>query len=294
MTRVRVQTPSRLHFGLLGWGSHAARQFGGVGLMVEKPGVEIVVEPADHWVATGPLGERSLEVAMGIARRFEAQGVQIGPCRITNLSLPEAHVGLGVGTQLSLAVARALTELAGRHQQPVETLAQLTGRGRRSGIGIHGFAEGGLIVDAGRRRENDLPTKLMRLEFPRNWSILMIVPEQSSGMHGEEEIKAFRSLSSMPETLSDQLCRLLLLGLLPAVIETDLQSFGSSLKEIQQIVGKPFAPGAGRVASPAIERSTPVAGETSMTRLGTFKASVKVPGGRPSMASATATKNGRK
>ena len=45
MTRLlRILTPSRLHFGLLGWGPQAPRQFGGVGLMVERPGLEIVAE----------------------------------------------------------------------------------------------------------------------------------------------------------------------------------------------------------------------------------------------------------
>ncbi len=45
----------------------------------------------------------------------------------------------------------------------------------------------------------------------------------------------------MPESLSSRLCRLVLLGLLPAVLETDLETFGSSLSEIQRIVGGSFA-----------------------------------------------------
>ena len=40
MTRCRLRTPSRLHFGLFGWGPEARRQFGGVGLMVDDPGLE--------------------------------------------------------------------------------------------------------------------------------------------------------------------------------------------------------------------------------------------------------------
>ena len=69
-------------------------------------------------------------------------------------------------------------ELAGLSLFPVEALARLTGRGRRSGIGVHGFAEGGLIVDAGRRGHHDLPTKLIRLPFPPSWSILIVLPGQ--------------------------------------------------------------------------------------------------------------------
>ena len=64
MTRLRINTPSRLHFGLLGWGPQVPRQFGGVGLMLERPGLEIVAETAPTWEADGPLADRALDVAV--------------------------------------------------------------------------------------------------------------------------------------------------------------------------------------------------------------------------------------
>jgi len=253
-SRVRVVTPSRLHFGLLGWGPEFHRQFGGVGLMVDEPGIEILVETASAWEASGPLAERSLAVAVAVADRLSLEGFPVGPLRLTNLSVPPAHMGLGVGTQLSLAVARALTELAGMHRSPIDRLARLTSRGRRSGIGIHGFAEGGLIVDAGRRSPRDLPTKILRLPFPPAWSVLIVLPKAQPGLHGADESQAFRALPSVPEATSDRLCRLILLGLLPGLLETDLDAFGASLAEIQRIVGAEFAPvQGGRFGNPALE-----------------------------------------
>ena len=50
----RLTAPSRLHFGLLAWGPNAPRQFGGVGLMVDHPGLTITTEPATRWTADGP------------------------------------------------------------------------------------------------------------------------------------------------------------------------------------------------------------------------------------------------
>ena len=47
MTRLTLRTPSRLHFGLLSWGSKSARQFGGVGLMIDAPGLEIIAQPSE-------------------------------------------------------------------------------------------------------------------------------------------------------------------------------------------------------------------------------------------------------
>lgn len=263
-SRVRIVTPSRLHFGLLGWGPQSPRQFGGVGLMVERPGLEILAEAAPEWQATGPLAERALEVAVVVAEKLKVAGFPVGPVRLTNRAVPEAHIGLGVGTQLSLAVARALAELAGMPHPSVDLLARLTGRGRRSGIGIHGFAEGGLIVDAGRRGARDLPTKLIRLPFPPSWSVLIVLPEAHHGLHGDEELNAFHALPPMPESVSARLCQLILLGLLPGLIETDLEAFGSSLAEIQRTVGTEFAPvQGGRFGNPALE----AVGE-AMTRLG--------------------------
>lgn len=242
MTRLTIRTPSRLHFGLLGWGPTTNRQFGGVGLMTEDPGLELVVERAPCWEGIGPLAGRSLEIASMVVRQLGEDGQHVGPLRIENARIPEAHVGLGVGTQLSLAVARAITEFAGLDDTPVETLARLTGRGRRSGIGIHGFAEGGLIVDAGRRGDSEIPTRLIREEFPPDWSILIILPEKQPGLHGEEEVRAFQVLPPVPERLTDHLCRLVLLGILPALIERDLDAFGAAIEEMQRIVGTTFAP----------------------------------------------------
>src|SRR5262245_35699678 len=111
MTRVRVETPSRLHFGLLAWGPDAPRQFGGVGLMVESPGLLLTAEPSERWAAEGPLAERALSVAQRIAGE---------PVRIRVHRAPPEHVGLGVGTQLSLAVTRAVLALTGELRPPAE------------------------------------------------------------------------------------------------------------------------------------------------------------------------------
>ncbi len=69
MTRLVIQAPSRLHFGLLGWGPSAPRQFGGVGLMIEKPGLELVAEPASEWSFDGPLAERVGDLVGSVIER---------------------------------------------------------------------------------------------------------------------------------------------------------------------------------------------------------------------------------
>ena len=58
----------------------------------------------------------------------------------------------------------------------------------------------------------------------------------------------------MPEVVTDRLCRLVLLGILPAVVEHDLISFGRAMSELQEHVGNHFSPAqGGPYARPAVE-----------------------------------------
>ena len=152
-----------------------------------------------------------------------------------------------MGTQLGLSVTRLILEMSRRSNKGIEELAILSGRGLRSGIGLHGFVQGGLIVDGGRARPEGIPPLLARLEFPKEWSILLVIPRRGPSLHGPLELQAFASLPPSPESLTDRLCRLVLLGLLPAVVEHDLPRFGEALEEIQRRVGEGFAPAQGGI-----------------------------------------------
>jgi beta-RFAP synthase len=253
-TCIRIQTPSRLHFGLLAWGPQSPRLFGGVGLMIDAPRLELSAEPAPGWLADGPLARRALDVAQGIATRLEAEGIRLPPVHLRIQQAPAEHVGLGVGTQLSLAVARALFAVSELPDPSLERLSALTGRGQRSGIGLHGFVHGGLIVDGGRRGPEGIPPLLSRVAFPPEWAILIVQPRRFTGLHGTEELRAFAELPPIADHVTDRLCRLVLLGLLPAVLEQDIASFGAALSELQQQVGQVFAPAQGGIyALPELE-----------------------------------------
>ncbi len=251
---VTIETASRLHFGLLGWGGGAPRRFGGVGLMAAAPGVEVEVEQAETWSAEGSLASRALATARTAAAVLEASGVVVGPLCVRVRRSPREHVGLGVGTQLCLATARGVFEVAGLSNPPPERLAEATGRGRRSGIGLHGFARGGLIVDGGRATDEGIPPLLSRLEFPADWSILVVIPGGSRGLSGGAESSAFATLPPLPRATTDRLCGLVLLELLPAAAERDLHAFVAALEAMQALVGRGFASAQGGIyASPRSE-----------------------------------------
>ena len=244
---MKIETGSRLHFGLLGWGPELPRQFGGVGLMIEDPALEITAQQAQNWQATGPLSERALRIAQTLAHEFDARGAKVAPLAIEIIRAPREHTGLGVGTQLSLAVARLIAEQVGLGALPAIDLARLTGRGLRSGIGLHGFDRGGLIADAGHAPDQGKrpPPLLAAQAFPSDWNILLVTPDLKRGRHGQEEYAAFQSMPAVSLATHERLCRLLVMGILPAVAEADLSCFGATLEAFQQEVGATFATAQG-------------------------------------------------
>ena len=109
LTTVEVRTPARLHLGMLSFGVPAVRSFGGIGVMVDRPGVQIRLKRADQFVARGPLAERTIEFAKRAARAWNL--TEKAACAIEVLATPRAHVGLGSGTQMALAVAAGMRRL---------------------------------------------------------------------------------------------------------------------------------------------------------------------------------------
>ena len=107
-------------------------------------------------------------------------------------------------------------------------------------LGVHGFAQGGFLVEAGKRSEEVSPL-VARLAFPEEWRIVIAIPPAEVGLFGESEREAFRELLGRP-ALTDALCRLVLLGMLPALIERDLDTFGEALYDFNARAGEVFAP----------------------------------------------------
>src|SRR5204862_149337 len=95
-------------------------------------------------------------------------------------SIP-THSGLGSGTQLALAVARASAELSGLPTD-VMALAQAVDRGRRSGVGTWTFAYGGFVLEGGRTAGTERVAPLLaRLPFPDLWRCVVAVPRGKPG-----------------------------------------------------------------------------------------------------------------
>jgi beta-RFAP synthase len=245
--RVFVETPGRLHFGMLDLRGALGRQYGGIGAAAPEPTLLLSASPAETLEVCGEDAER----AAGFARRFLTHHALEGGARLcVHRALPP-HAGLGSGTQLALAVARALAEL---HGVATETpgLARAVGRGRRSAIGTWTFTGGGLVLEGGRCPEDDdsVAPLLTRLPFPPTWRCVVAVPDSAPGISGAIEAAAFSRLPLPPEHDVERVAHLVLMALLPALAEGDLVSFGAALGAIQAITGRWFASVQGGAFAP--------------------------------------------
>ena len=236
MTVVRVEAPARLHMGMLAVAGEGARRFGGLGASVSRPAVVLEAQPADELSAEGADAERALMFAQ---RCHEALGLA-GGAHLRVVEAIPAHVGLGSGTKLALAVARALAALHGRTVEAPE-LARAVGRAARSAVGMWTFALGGLVVEGGVRRDVARPAPLLaRYPVPEEWRAVLVVPRPEPGLSGVAEEEAFRRLVPSAER-SAAIAELVLTSLLPALVERDLEEFGAALTRVQRLVGDAFA-----------------------------------------------------
>ena len=122
------------------------------------------------------------------------------------------------------------------------TLAKQVGRGLRSALGVHGFEHGGFLIEGGKTSASTISPLLVRHDFPEDWRILLITPRELQGTHGRREIEAFADLASQEraDPITETLCRLVLLGMLPALLERELNAFGESLYDFNRRVGALF------------------------------------------------------
>ena len=248
MPPITVQTGARLHFGLLAVQAARGRNFGGVGLMVDSPGCVVTVELAerDECVADPAMTARLTAWRDEYRRRCPIEH-QPPPCRIRLSKTIPSHAGLGSGTQTSLALAAALSRIGCEQNVEAPELARRVGRGARSALGIHGFERGGLLVEGGKRQSDEISPLVARLDFPAEWRVLLVTPNDRRGLSGDPECAAFSRLTPMPDSLTESLCRIVLMELLPAVASADFETAAAALSAFGQLNGSHFAPVQGGV-----------------------------------------------
>jgi beta-ribofuranosylaminobenzene 5'-phosphate synthase len=255
MSRVRVSTGARLHFGFLNLSLAHQRLYGGLGVGLDEPRTVVAAEPATE------VDCPDADARAYVERTVEALDVP-GAAVAVESALPR-HAGLGSGTQLALAVLEAVARAHDRTVS-VRELAPRLGRGGRSGIGVAAFEDGGVLVDGGhptarfttdRPADGDwtVPPVAVRHAVPDDWRFVVVVPDADPGRSGEEEDESMRSVVERADPgVADRISGVLSRRLLPAVADGSAARFGEAVSEIGRLNGAWYADEQGGVYRPPV------------------------------------------
>jgi beta-RFAP synthase len=246
VTAIVVTAPARLHFGMLDPAGVGARRFGGFGVGIESPRVVVSVRPRsdDALLVSGSQADRAETFAR---RAWSSFGLSGGVDIDVREAIPP-HMGLGSGTKLGLAIARALAGLADISAGP-ERLAEASGRGARSSVGSWTFAAPGLVIEAGVPDGGWISPLVARYPMPERWRCVLALPLGVEGLSGDAEDRFFSRLQESGEA-EPRVSRLLLTALLPGLLTGDIDEFGVALTQIQHEIGSIFAVEQGGVFHP--------------------------------------------
>ena len=244
---IRVTAPARLHLGFLDLNGSLGRKFGSIGLAINSHHTSIEIKPSlSSTIINSNQQQHKIKEIIDLFYTTLGQNIALEQRHIelTVKQLIPEHAGFGSGTQLALTIGTALCQF---HQISTQTneIANQLKRGSRSGIGIAIFDQGGFIIDGGQSEQSTTPPLLVRSLFPQNWRIVLIMDNKHQGVHGTEELNAFKKLKTFPLINSQAICHLTLMKLLPALAEQDLTSFGQSVTDIQTLIGDHFASAQG-------------------------------------------------
>jgi beta-ribofuranosylaminobenzene 5'-phosphate synthase len=237
-TAVQVRTPCRLHFGMFGFGCADRAQFGGVGAMIEPPCLEVKISPADRFAVHGALTDRARLVVELLVNRWKLP--MLPACEVAVHS-PRDHTGLGVGTQLNLAIATGLRRFLDLPDISLPELAATVGRGSRSAVGTYGFQLGGLVVDAGKEAGQTLGKLATRVALPDAWRFVLFCQSDECGLAGPSEATAFERLAAVPAHVTRELWAITNDEILPSVEQADCRKFGEAVYRFGRLAGECFA-----------------------------------------------------
>jgi beta-ribofuranosylaminobenzene 5'-phosphate synthase len=238
--KVTVSTSARLHMGFFNLNS----KFGGLGASIDAPCTQVEITQSEKLSIDAISNESVAKIVENLIKSLKI--TQKFSLKI-HQAIPE-HAGLGSGTQMAVAIGAGLNALFNLNLS-VTQIALAAKRGKRSGIGIGAFAQGGFLVDSGKVNDA-LPDILLRESFPENWRVLLVLDSGHIGVHGAVELQAFQRLKLAQASLHE----MVLEHMLPALQRADLLAFGTYMADLQAYNGDYFSPiQGGRYASYDVE-----------------------------------------
>lgn len=246
LASVTVTSFPRLHLGLLDLGHATHRKYGGAGIVLDLPTSRVVarISEVNEFRGLELLDNTAQEEFTAAIGRLQ-QVHRIPAVYVEILGCATQHVGLGSKTALLLAGIAAAAE-AHDHKLLREEVQVLSGRGGVSGIGIHGFFEGGLLVDCGHPQDylphspsgalhmSSPPMLGARYDVDSAWSFYLLMPK-GRAYSGSAEVALFREQTPIPPDEVGRAMALLYHGVAPAIRSGNIRLLRDALREFQNV-----------------------------------------------------------
>jgi beta-ribofuranosylaminobenzene 5'-phosphate synthase len=245
VSSVIVTAFPRIHFGLLDLSHATPRKYGGAGVMLDWPTTVVAARPSSHDEIFGldaldlSAQDDLLQVLSRLRKEHGAPSLHL---EISHTA-PQ-HIGLGSKTALILATIGAVARACQIEISP-QNIQRLSGRGGVSGIGLHGFFQGGLLVDGGHVQDSGphtpsrgahperVPLLVLRASLDCAWQFFLVLPKGRMYSDGAE-IELFRTYAPIPRADSLSALALMYHGVLPAFLTNDLPLLRKSLQSFRQ------------------------------------------------------------
>ncbi len=238
MSKIVITTPAHLHAGNMDITGDLGRLYGTVGFTIDYPRTVVEVSKSEEIRVVGEDRENARKYVQAFVGKFRVGGgVEVN----VRESMPK-HLGMGSQTALALSVGTAISRLY-NIEVDLGELAMSLGRGDVTALGVNSFRGGGFIVDGGYRVKDKgrmVPPLLFRYPIPEDWLFVVCIPKKP--IPGVLEVKAregevLSQLKPMPGELSDWLSRLVLMQVMPAIMEHDIEAFGKYLTAFNRRLG---------------------------------------------------------
>lgn len=258
-------------------------RFGGLGLMLDEPGWVLRFGAGADLASSNSADASDIEARIEVVRQRLREHFQ-KPFEIkvsVQRQLP-LHSGLGAGTQLAAAaalgfvLAEANADVVQSVQRPtIDDLVSWTGRGKRSGIGLFGFLNGGLILDEGHRATNSVDGTNPRavcatsMMLPADWRIVLITPDQMPSVTGSYEASLIERLGETPNPNRERMFAAAREIISLAGAPDSFDDFTAVLQDYVDAAGRMFMAGQGGLYNgDAVARAVELAKQAGLRAVG--------------------------
>lgn len=249
--QITITSYPRIHISLLDLTSKGHRLYGGIGFSFNGLSISFEITSTSKLDidAFEGVGYSTKEID-AIRRQLTQISTKHGFNRsiaLKSVSPHFRHSGLGTGTQVRMALTEALSHCNGRFDQ--ETISRLAGRGGASGVGVHTYFDGGLVLDIGRPRRSEdaafLPSNKSENPDERPlklghvssipWACGIFLPMDVPCIHADAEEAFFKTATPAPEADVYKAVYEAVFGVYGGAASSDFDAFTKGINNLQNL-----------------------------------------------------------